>query len=154
MIDGPVNSNRLAPPTKHTAIFELTNSSFFPRRRSEVSVVAVRVWVWIRLRRGARVGRGSRLRVDRESKKRRDTEGIMRTRRRRWSTSETLLATYMTTDLRGGVSDCNTRFKTWNCFGERSYSLLWWKVASTFCVDCFFFFFLFPFSYFIYISFL
>lgn len=151
MIDGPVNSNRLAPPTKQTAIFELANSSLLPRRGSEVSVVAVRVWVWSRLRRGTRVGRGSRVRVGRESKKRRDIEGIMRIRRRRWSTSETLLVTYMTTDLwRRGISGRNTRFKTWNCFWERSYSLLWWKVKKTFSVGLLFF----SFSYFIFISFL
>ena len=48
------------------------------------------------------MGGGSRLSVDRESKRRRERQGIARTRRRRRSTSEILLVTYMatSTDLR------------------------------------------------------
>ncbi|KAF3539875.1 hypothetical protein F2Q69_00024994 [Brassica cretica] len=41
VIDGPVSSNRLGPPTKHTAIFEFTNSSL--GSELEVAVVAARV---------------------------------------------------------------------------------------------------------------
>lgn len=42
-MDGPVNSNLLAPPTKHTAILDRSNSFFFLLRKVNLSSSTVRV---------------------------------------------------------------------------------------------------------------
>lgn len=88
-IEGPVSSNLLAPPTKHTAILDLSNSSFrfgggWTEKVVELGGV-VRVW-WPRRkeRKGAKEERGLVVvgEEERERKIRRESGGMsMKTRR-------------------------------------------------------------------------